>query len=359
MPTYKIAVLPGDGIGKEITSAAVGVLNAVGEKYNKNFEMKEAPVGWEAYKLHKTCLPKETLSICKKSDAILLGAVGHPDADKLAPEDRPERAALLPLRKKFDLFANLRPAKVFPELVDSSPLKRSIVEQGIDMLIVRELTGDVYFGKPKGIKGKGDAEAGFDMMKYSRKEVKRIAKVAFEFAQKRRKKLTSVDKANVLSSSVLWRKVVDEVAGKYSDVKLEHYYVDNAAMQLVKNPGQFDVMLCGNMFGDILSDEASTICGSLGMLPSASINEKKFGLFEPIHGSAPKYEGMNVVNPIATIMSTSMMLEHSFGLKKEAAAVEGAVKKALQQGYRTRDIYAEGMKLLGTREMGKKIAEFV
>ena len=238
-------------------------------------------------------------------------------------------------------------------------MKRSIVEQGIDMLIVRELTGDVYFGKPKGIKGKGDAEAGFDMMKYSRKEVKRIAKVAFEFAQKRRKKLTSVDKANVLSSSVLWRKVVDEVAGKYSDVKLEHYYVDNAAMQLVKNPGQFDVMLCGNMFGDILSDEASTICGSLGMLPSASINEKKFGLFEPIHGSAPKYEGMNVVNPIATIMSTSMMLEHSFGLKKEAAAVEGAVKKALQQGYRTRDIYAEGMKLLGTREMGKKIAEFV
>ena len=359
MPTYKIAVLPGDGIGKEITAAAVGVLNAVGEKYNKTFEMKEAPVGWEAYKLHKTCLPKETLSLCRKSDAILLGAVGHPDAEKLAPEDRPERAALLPLRKKFDLFANLRPAKVFPELIDSSPLKRSIVEQGVDILIVRELTGDVYFGKPKGIKGKGDDETGFDMMKYSRKEVKRIAKVAFEFAQKRKKKLTSIDKANVLSNSVLWRKVVEETAKKYKDVQLEHYYVDNAAMQLVKNPSQFDVMLCGNMFGDILSDEASTICGSLGMLPSASINEKKFGLFEPIHGSAPKYEGKDIANPIATIMSTSMMLEHSFGLKNEAMAVESAVKKALQQGFRTKDIYTEGTKLLGTKEMGKKVADIL
>lgn len=349
---FKIAVLPGDGIGKEVVEQAVKVLNAVGEKYNRDFELNEAPVGYEAYKQHKTCLPKETLDLCRKSDAILLGAVGTPEADKLQPDERPERAALMPLRKKFDLFANLRPVKVFKQLANASTLKPEILEEGFDMVIVRELTSGIYFGKHK--RGQDYAS---DEMIYRKKEVERIAKVAFELAMKRRKKVTSIDKANVLTSMIYWREVVEEVAKKYTDIEFNSLYVDNAAMQLVRYPAQFDVMLCGNMFGDILSDEASMISGSIGMLPSASMNEKGFGLYEPIHGSAPDIAGKDKANPCATILSTAMMLRHSFGLEAEAKAIEDAVEAVLEQGYRTADIMQENRKLLGAREMGEEIAK--
>ncbi len=346
-----IAVLSGDGIGPEVTSQAVLCLGKIAKKFNHEFEFREALIGYIAYEKTGKALPKKTLEICKNSDAILLGAIGDPHADALPPEERPERAALLPLRKIFDFYANLRPAKVFPALADASPLKKEIIEGGLDIMIVRELTGGIYFGEKKSGK---DWKS--DLLKYSKPEIERICRKAFEIAQKRpRKKVTSIDKANVLNTSTLWREVAEEVHKDYKDVGLEHYYVDNAAMQLIKNPKQFDVIVTDNMFGDILSDEASMITGSLGMLPSASLGEGTFGLYEPIHGSAPKYAGRDVVNPIGTILSAAMLLRYSFGLEKEALAIEKAVEKVIET-HRTKDIFVEGKTLVGTKEMGKLIA---
>jgi len=352
----KIAVLPGDGIGPEITKQAVLALKKINEKFGHEFEFIEADFGYVAYLKHKHCFPEETKKICKESDAILLGAVGDWKADELPIEDRPERSALLPIRKMFDLYANIRPAKVFSSLVDSSPLKKEIIGDGFDLVTVRELTGGIYFGKKEEAK---DGSWKSDELKYSKSEVERIARKAFEIAQARpRKKLTSVDKANVLFSSTLWREVVEEVHKDYPDVELDHYFVDNAAMQLVKNPGQFDVIVTSNMFGDILSDESSMIAGSLGMLPSASLGEGSFGLYEPIHGSAPKYAGKDVANPIATILSAAMLLKYSFGLEEEAKAIEIAVEKVIET-YRTKDIFVEGKILVGTKEIGQRIAELI
>ncbi len=347
----KIAVLAGDGIGPEVVQQAVLCLKAVADKFSINFEFEEALIGYAAYDKKGVCLPPETLELCRNSDAILLGAVGDPRADKLPPQEQPERAALLPLRKIFDLYANLRPAKIFPALLDASPLKKEIIGSGFDFLIVRELTGDVYFGK----KDMDEANTWrSDLMKYSRPEVSRIAKKAFELARTRGKKVTSVDKANVLYTSTLWRDEVEKVHAQYKDVALGHMYVDNCAMQIIKNPGQFDVIVTGNLFGDILSDESSIITGSLGMLPSASLNDKNFGLYEPIHGSAPKYAGLDTANPIAAILSGAMMLRHTLVNEKACIGIEKAVEKVIQE-HRTKDIFSEGKKLVGTKEMGRLI----
>tara|TARA_Y100000310_G_C20703003_1_gene831835 strand:- start:3590 stop:4657 length:1068 start_codon:yes stop_codon:yes gene_type:complete len=352
----KIAVLPGDGIGPEITEQALLALKKIAEKFKHEFDFTEADIGYVAYEKHGQALPQETIDVCKNSDAVLLGAIGDPRAEKLPPAEQPERAALLPLRKIFELYANLRPAKVFPALADASPLKKEIIGEGLDIITVRELTGGIYFGKKDMAE---DNSWRSDELKYSRPEVERIARKAFEIAKTRpRKKVTSIDKANVLYSSVLWREVVEEVHKDYLDIELEHYYVDNAAMQLIKNPSQFDVIVTSNMFGDILSDESSMITGSLGMLPSASLGEGSFGLYEPIHGSAPKYTGKDIANPIATILSAAMLLKYSFGLEKEAQAIEQAVEKAIEK-YRTKDIFVEGNTLVGTKEMGQKIAELI
>tara|TARA_Y100000310_G_scaffold344234_1_gene455883 strand:- start:5384 stop:6457 length:1074 start_codon:yes stop_codon:yes gene_type:complete len=348
---FKVAVLPGDGIGSEIMPPTIDVLNAVTEKSDIEFEFNEAKVGWEAYKEFKTCLPDSTLALCKESDAILFGAVGHPDADNLPPNDRPERSALLPLRKEFDLYANLRPAIVFKALANASPLKSKLIGSGFDILVVRELTSGIYFGQPKEL---GEEEA-FDTLRYKKVEVERIAKVAFEAAKKRSGKVHSIDKANVLQSMVLWRKTVEEFAKAYPDVKLENLYVDNAAMQLVRNPKQFDVILAGNMFGDILSDEAAMITGSIGMLPSASLNESSFGMYEPVHGSAPDIAGQDKANPIAQILSAAMMCKYSFGLGEAYDNIFKAVESVLDKGMRTADIAVEGDKPIGTKEMGKAI----
>ncbi len=351
--TKKIAVLAGDGVGPEITAEAVRCLKAVSDRHSLDLEFEEALVGYAAYEKKGQCLPKDTLELCRNSDAILLGAVGDPRADKLPANEQPERGALLPLRKIFELYANLRPAKIFPALIGASPLKREIIGSGFDFLIVRELTGDIYFGK----KDMDEANTWkSDLMKYSRPEVARIAKKAFELARTRGKKVTSVDKANVLYTSMLWRDEVEKVHAQYKDVKLEHMLVDNCAMQIVKNPRQFDVIVTGNLFGDILSDESSIVTGSLGMLPSASLGNSKFGLYEPIHGSAPKYAGQDVANPIATILSGALMLRYTFGLENEAKEIEAAVEKAIDAN-RTKDIMAEGMSLVGTKEMGRLIAE--
>ncbi|MFH1403861.1 MAG: 3-isopropylmalate dehydrogenase [Candidatus Altiarchaeota archaeon] len=345
---HKIAVLAGDGIGPEIMVEAIKVLDAIG-----GFEYVEADVGGIAIDNHGTALPEETIKVCEDSDAIMLGAVGGPKWESLPPEQQPERAALLPLRKHFRLYANLRPAKVFKSLAGSSPLRPDIISEGIDLLIVRELTGGIYFGEPKGL----DEESGYDTMVYGRHEVKRIAKTAFEAAMKRRRKLTSIDKANVLSSMVLWRRTVEEVSRDYPEVEYGNMYVDNAAQQLVRNPGQFDVILAGNMFGDILSDEAAVITGSLGMLPSASLNKDDFGLYEPVHGSAPDIAGQGKANPIAQILSASMMLKYSFGMHDESDSIEAAVGVVLDEGYRTCDIMQSGMRQVNTREMGDLIVE--
>lgn len=352
MPARKVAVLAGDGIGPEIVEQAVLCLSAVSGKRSLGIEFEKALVGYAAYDKKGVCLPGETLDLCRSSDAILLGAVGDPRADKLPPQEQPERAALLPLRKIFDLYANLRPARIFPALIDASPLRRDVIGDGFDFMTVRELTGDVYFGK-KDMDEQNTWRS--DLMKYSRPEVARIAIKAFELARTRRKKVTSVDKANVLYTSVLWRDEVEKVHTQYKDVQLEHMYVDNCAMQIVKNPRQFDVIVTGNLFGDILSDESSIVTGSLGMLPSASLGEGKFGLYEPIHGSAPKYTGQDVANPIATILSGAMMLRYTFGLEKEAREIETAVERVIDS-HRTKDIMADGKRLVGTREMGKLIA---
>ena len=344
----RAVVLPGDGIGPEITREAVKVLEAVGERFGHTFELEEFPVGGCAYDCCGKCLPEETMSACKSADAVLLGAVGGPKWDSLPGAERPERA-LLALRGGLGLFANLRPAKVWPVLADASPLK---LGGAIDMLVVRELTGGIYFGEHV---RSSDGTSARDVMAYSVAEVERIARVAFEAAMRRRRKVTSVDKANVLESSRLWREVVGRIAADYPDVELEHMYVDNAAMQLVRDPGRFDVLLTENMFGDILSDEASQITGSIGMLPSASLRTDGFGMYEPIHGSAPDIAGKNVANPLAAILSGAMMLRDSFGLEDEASAVESAVGKVLESGLRTADIVSNGGQAVGADQAGDAV----
>ena len=349
---YKIAVIKGDGIGPEIVDVAMSVLDKIDERFKHHFDYTQVLVGGAAIDECGMALPEETVDICKNSDAVLLGAVGGPKWDHLPGDQRPE-TGLLGIRKALGLFANLRPALLFDALKDASPLKKEIIGEGLDILVVRELTGDVYFGEKK---RDGDEYAS-DLMNYSKKEVERIARVAFEAARKRGKKVTSVDKANVLETSRLWRKVVTDVAKEYEDVALEHLYVDNAAMQLVINPKQFDVIVTGNLFGDIISDESSMITGSIGMLPSASMTEGTFGMYEPIHGSAPDIAGKDVANPIATILSVAMMLRNSFGLNEEALCIEDAVKRTLSLGYRTKDIAISGKPVIGCKEMGQHILE--
>jgi 3-isopropylmalate dehydrogenase len=349
----KIAVLPGDGVGREIVPEAVKVLKAVAEKFGHSFEFVSGDIGGQAIDKVGVPLPQDTLALAKQSQAVLLGAVGGPKWEGLEYSLRPERA-LLGIREALGLYANLRPAKLYPNLADASTLKKEVVE-GIDILVVRELTGGIYFGKPKGIeKLPNGGERGINTEVYTTDEIRRIATVAFEAARRRRRKVTSVDKANVLESSELWRRIVIEVKKDYPDIELNHLYVDNAAMQLVRNPRQFDVMLCNNMFGDILSDEAAMLTGSIGMLPSASIGAQ-VGLFEPIHGSAPDIAGKNIANPIATIASAGMMLSYAFNLRKEADIVEQAIIKTLDLGYRTKDIHSAGSRVVGTAEMGDAI----
>jgi 3-isopropylmalate dehydrogenase len=346
----KICILPGDGIGPEITAQAVRVLKALGLK----FEMEEAPVGGAGYRALGHPLPDSTLKLAGAAEAILFGAVGDFSLDTLPRELRPEQA-ILGLRKAFNLFANFRPALVYPELVDASTLKAEVVA-GMDILIIRELTGDIYFGQPRGVRTLDSGEReGFDTMRYSESEIRRVAHVAFQAAKKRGRKLCSVDKANVLDTMQLWREVVTEVGKQYPDVELSHMYVDNAAMQLLRNPKQFDVIVTGNMFGDILSDEASMLTGSIGMLPSASLNERNFGLYEPIHGSAPDIAGKDIANPLATILSAAMMLRYTFNLPEAADRIETAVRKVLAQGVRTGDIFQAGMTRVGTVGMGDAV----
>lgn len=349
-----IAVIPGDGVGPEIVREAVKILKVVADKFGHNFQMTEYPVGGAAYDLCGDCLPQETLNACKNADAVLLGAVGGPKWDSLPPEKRPEKRALLTLRAELGLFGNLRPAKVWDALKGASPLKDEIVSGGIDVLVVRELTGGIYFGKHEFA---ADGLAARDEMPYSVMEIERIARVAFEAAKKRSNHVTSVDKANVLATSRLWRDTVTKLHEReFPDVALDHMYVDNAAMQLVRKPSAFDVLLTENMFGDILSDEASQITGSIGMLPSASLGTGGFGMYEPIHGSAPDIAGKSIANPIATILSAAMLLRHSFNLKDEAAAIEEAVAKVLANGVRTQDI-ASGAPAVGTAQMGDEISK--
>lgn len=352
---YNIAVIPGDGIGPEVINEAIKVLDAVGGKYGHEFNYTQVLAGGAAIDAAGECLPQETIDIAKKSDAVLLGAVGGPKWDSLPGDKRPERA-LLGIRKELGLFANLRPAIMFDELKDACPIRPEKVEGGLDLLVVRELTGGIYFGE-RGYKDTNMGKAAYDIEQYSEDEVKRIAEVAFDMAMKRNKKVTSVDKANVLESSRLWRKTVAEVAKNYPEVELENFYVDNTAMQLVYNPKQFDVIVTSNIFGDILSDEASMITGSLGMLPSASLAEGNFGMYEPVHGSAPDIAGTGKANPMATILSAAMMLKYTFGLSDEADAIESAVKKTLAAGYRTPDIMSEGKTPATTEQTGSLIAQ--
>ena len=348
----KIAVLPGDGVGPEVIAEAVKVLRALDPK----LELEQAPVGGAAVDAAGDPIPESTLRIARRADAVLFGAVGGPRFDALPLEKRPEQA-ILRLRKDLDLFANLRPASVFPELADASTLRPEVVS-GLDLLILRELTGDIYFGQPRGIRRlEGGAREGFDTMRYSEAEIRRIAHAGFRAALKRRKRLCSVDKANVLETSQLWREVVTAVGGEYAGVELTHMYVDNAAMQLLKNPKQFDVIVTGNMFGDILSDEASMLTGSIGMLPSASLDERGKGLYEPIHGSAPDIAGRGVANPLATILSTAMMLRYSLRQPDAAGRIEDAVRKVLSAGLRTADIHTPGTRRVGTAEMGAAVLE--
>ena len=345
----KICVLPGDGIGPEITAQAVRVLQALGLK----MEMEEALLGGCAVDAAGDPYPEATRKLAQEADAVLLGAVGGPQWDNNPRELRPERG-LLGIRKHLGLFANLRPAVLYPELANASTLKPEVVA-GLDILIVRELTGDIYFGQPRGIEVRNGEKVGFNTMIYSESEIRRIARVAFEAARRRNKKVCSVDKMNVLECTQLWRDVVTSVAPEYPDVELSHMLVDNAAMQLVRNPKQFDVMVTGNMFGDILSDEASMLTGSIGMLPSASLDANNKGLYEPCHGSAPDIAGKGVANPLATILSAAMMLRYTFSMEEEAQRIDNAVKKVLAQGYRTGDIFEPGMKKVGTREMGDAV----
>ena len=354
---YKLAVIPGDGIGPDVVEQTLLVLDKVGEKFGHTFHYQKVLAGGCAIDATGACLPQETIDVCKASDAVLLGAVGGWKWDTLPGDQRPERA-LLGLRKALGLFANLRPALLFEQLADASPLKPEILAGGLDIVVVRELTGGIYFGE-KGFKDTDLGPAAYDVEQYAEEEVRRIAKVAFDMAMKRSKHVTSVDKANVLESSRLWRRVVAEVAQDYPEVTLDNLYVDNAAMQLVRNPRQFDVIVTSNIFGDILSDEASQITGSIGMLPSASLAKGNFGMYEPVHGSAPDIAGQDKANPMATIPSAAMMLRYTFGLLQEADAVENAVKAVLDQGYRTPDLFAGEGTLIGTAEMGRRIAEAI
>lgn len=350
---FNIATIPGDGIGPEVIAETIKVLNKIGDKFNHKFNFTEVLAGGVAIDKTGNPLPQETIDICKQSDSVLLGAVGGPKWDNLGGQQRPE-AALLGLRGQLELFTNLRPAILHEALKEACPLKPEYVDGGLDIMVVRELTGGIYFGERGHRQGKYGDEA-YDTESYSEMEVKRIAKRGFEIAMQRNKKVTSVDKANILESSRLWRKVVNEVAKDYPDVVVDHLYVDNAAMQLVRYPKQFDVIITSNMFGDILSDEASMITGSIGMLPSASLGEGNLGMYEPIHGSAPDIAGKDIANPIATILSASMMLKYSFKLDKESKVIEDAVTKVLNSNYRTADIMSTGMKKVGTLEMGKLI----
>ncbi len=356
----RIAVLSGDGIGPEVMEQALHVLEAVQHRFGLHFEFMPADVGGAAIDRQGAALPESTLRLCESSAAILFGSVGGPKWEPLPPTLQPERAALLPLRKHFSLFCNLRPAKLPASMLACCPLRPELCPDGFDILCVRELTGDIYFGQPKGRDGTGPDERAFDTMVYTRREIERVAHVAFQSARLRRRKVTSVDKANVLTTMVLWRDVVNEVSRAYPDVTLQHMYVDNTAMQLVRCPQQFDVLLCGNMFGDIISDECAMLAGSLGMLPSASLNEAGFGLYEPAGGSAPDIAGQNIANPIAQILSAAMMLRHSLKREDAALAVEQAVESVLATGLRTRDIAREpGQTVVGTTEMGKAIADAV
>ena len=351
---YQIAVIPGDGIGPDVVEQTLNVMDKVGENFGHTFNYTKVLAGGCAIDATGACLPQETIDICKASDAVLLGAVGGWKWDNLPGDQRPERA-LLGLRKALGLFANLRPALLFEQLADASPLKPEILAGGLDIVVVRELTGGIYFGE-KGHRDTDLGPAAYDIEQYAEGEVRRIAKVAFDMAMKRSKHVTSVDKANVLESSRLWRRVVAEVAQDYPEVTLDNLYVDNAAMQLVRNPRQFDVIVTSNIFGDILSDEASQITGSIGMLPSASLAEGNFGMYEPVHGSAPDIAGQDKANPMATILSAAMMLRYTFGLGAEADAIENAVKSVLDQGYRTPDLYAGQGTQVGTAQMGDLIA---
>ena len=351
---FKIAVFAGDGIGQEIINEALKVLKIISGKKNVDFQITEGLVGGTAYDRYGTPLPEESLKLALKSDAVLLGAVGGPQWENLAYSVRPERA-LLGLRSSLGIYANLRPIVVFEELLDASPLKKDII-RGIDIIIVRELTGDVYFGKPRGIKtSKNGKRKGVNTMVYSEDEIRRIAVRAFEIARTRRKSLLSVDKANILETMELWRNVVTDVSRNYPDVTLKHMYVDNCALQLIRDPSQFDVIVTTNLFGDILSDEAAMLTGSIGMLPSASLG-KKTALYEPIHGSAPDIAGQNIANPLAAILSVALMLRHSLSMPAEAALIENAVTETLQEGLRTRDIDQPGKKIVSTSAMGDAVA---
>ena len=346
----KIAVLPGDGIGPEIVAQAVKVLDAL----NLNLEMTEAPIGGAGYEASGDPLPAETLQLAKEADAVLLGAVGDWKYDTLERHLRPERG-LLRIRKELNLFANLRPALLYPELADASTLKPEVVS-GLDIMIVRELTGDIYFGQPRGISTLANGEReGVNTMRYAESEIRRIGRVAFDIAMKRNKKVCSVDKANVLECTELWRQVMIELSAEYPEVELSHMYVDNAAMQLIRAPKQFDVMVTGNIFGDILSDEASMLTGSIGMLPSASLDANNKGMYEPSHGSAPDLAGKNIANPLATILSAAMMMRYTFNDELHALKIENAVKKALAQGYRTADIVTAGCKKVSCSDMGNAV----
>lgn len=349
----RIAVLPGDGIGKEVTNGAIAVLQAIAERFNHQFHFSYGSIGGNAIDSHGTPLPDETIKLCQESDAVLLGAVGGPKWDRHPVDIRPERG-LLKIRKELNLFANLRPTNYYASLADSSPLRKEIIE-GIDILMVRELTGGIYFGKPSERIQQNGQDAVVDTLFYQRNEIERVIRKAFELASTRRKKVTSVDKANVLASSRMWREIADEIAKDFPEVELEHMLVDNAAMQLIKNPRQFDVVVTENMFGDILSDEASMLSGSLGMLPSASISVDGPYLYEPIHGSAPDIQGQDIANPLGSILSAAMMLRISFGMIQEADAIENAVNQVLDSGFRTKDLATKGMQSVSTSVMTEEV----
>ncbi|MGF1910593.1 3-isopropylmalate dehydrogenase [Vibrio kasasachensis] len=356
--TYKIAVLAGDGIGPEVMVQANKVLDAIETKHGITFHRDAHDVGGIAIDNHGSPLPESTIKACEESDAVLFGSVGGPKWEHLPPNDQPERGALLPLRKHFQLFCNLRPAQIHAGLEAFSPLRADISGRGFDIVVVRELTGGIYFGQPKGREGEGANEKAFDTEIYHRFEIERIAKIAFESARLRNQKVCSIDKANVLQSSILWREVVEEIAKDYPDVELTHMYIDNATMQLIKDPAQFDVMLCSNIFGDIISDECAMITGSMGMLPSASLNESKFGLYEPAGGSAPDIAGKNIANPVAQILSAALMLRYSLGEEAASQDIESAVSQALAAGELTADLAGKAP-ALSTSEMGDKIASYI
>lgn len=355
---YHIAVLPGDGIGPEVMAQAQKVMKAVSKRFSLNITTKEYDIGGIAIDNHGTPLPADTLAGCEQADAILFGSVGGPKWEHLPANEQPERGALLPLRKHFKLFCNLRPARLYEGLEAYCPLRADIAQRGFDILCVRELTGGIYFGQPKGREGEGAQERAFDTEIYHRYEIERIARFAFESARKRRHKVTSIDKANVLQSSILWREVVTGIAKEYPDVEIQHMYIDNATMQLIKDPSQFDVLLCSNIFGDILSDECAMITGSMGMLPSASVNEERFGLYEPAGGSAPDIAGKNIANPIAQILSAALLLRYSFNEDNAAQAIEDAITQVLAKGYRTADLAGDS-NAITTAEMGDRIAQYI